>query len=203
MHLILATTNPHKAEEFAWLFQNHFPSSPWQITTLLDHPELPEPPETGETFEDNALQKARFIFQHTGLPTLADDSGLEVDALGGAPGVRSRRFSPEETAEANNRLLLARLDGVADRRARFVCALALVTEHGEATVRGVSEGHIATTHRGGAGFGYDPLFHADDLGGTTFAEADSASKNAVSHRGRAMARLPDLFQAAGLAVNAR
>jgi XTP/dITP diphosphohydrolase len=200
MRLILATTNRHKAEEFAWIFQSLFPDSSWQITTLLDHPDLPEPPETGETFEENALQKARFIYERTGTPTLADDSGLEVDALGGAPGVRSRRFSPEETAEANNRLLLSRLEGVTDRRARFVCALALVTEHGEATLRGVAEGRIATAHRGAAGFGYDPLFHSDDLGGATFAEAHAADKHAVSHRGRATARLPELFQAAGLST---
>jgi XTP/dITP diphosphohydrolase len=198
MRLILATTNRHKAEEFEWLFQNHFPAGAWHISTLLDHPDLPEPPETGETFEENALQKARFIYEHTGMPTLADDSGLEVDALGGAPGVRSRRFSPEETAEANNRLLLARLEGVADRRARFVCALALVTERGEATVRGVAEGWIATVHHGAKGFGYDPLFHSEDLGGTTFAEADPAAKHGVSHRGRATQRLPELFAAAGL-----
>lgn len=198
MRLILATTNRHKAEEFSWLFQRHFASTPWHISTLLDHPDLPEPPETGETFEENALQKARFIYERTGIPTLADDSGLEVDALGGAPGVRSRRFSPEETAEANNQLLLARLEGVTDRRARFVCALALVTAVGEATLRGVAEGRIATAHQGGAGFGYDPLFHSDDLGGATFAEADPAAKHAVSHRGRATARLPELFAAAGL-----
>lgn len=195
MELLFATTNAHKALEVRTLLAG----SGLTLTTLLDRHDVPEPPEDEDTFVGNALAKARFVHARTGVPVIADDSGLEVDALGGAPGVHSKRFSAEATHEANNRLLLERLDGVTDRRARFRCVLALVTADFEGTVDGTCEGSIAHAHLGTEGFGYDPLFVADDLAGHTLAEATLEQKNAVSHRGRAFRRLPELLAAAGLA----
>lgn len=154
-----------------------------------------EPPETGDTFVANALEKARWVHQRTGALVLADDSGLEVDALGGAPGVFSKRFSPEATAAANNALLLARLAGAVDRGGRFRCVLALVGEGGEATVDGRCEGWIAAAPRGTDGFGYDPLFVPRAHPDRTLAELSLEEKNRVSHRGIAFRRLPGLLRA--------
>jgi len=125
--LVLASNNAHKVIEV----QRVLEPLGYRLKPLADFPEIPDPPETGTTFEANALQKARFVFERTGLPTLADDSGLEVDALGGAPGVYSKRYTPEAIAETNNAKLLRELEGVTERSARFVCALALVTQKGE------------------------------------------------------------------------
>ncbi len=194
MKLLLASTNAHKRTEVAAILDG----GPVSIVDLSAFPAVPEPPEDGDTFEANALQKARFVYAATGLPTLADDSGLEVDALGGAPGVRSKRFTPEATAAANNAHLLALLGERPDRAARFVCALAVVGPQGEATLRGTCEGAIATAPRGAQGFGYDPLFLPDEALGRAMAELSMAEKNAISHRGRALARLADLLRAAGL-----
>ena len=151
--------------------------------------------ETAETFEGNALAKARHFHGRTGLPTVADDSGLAVDALGGEPGVRSRRWSGRADLHgaaldaANNALLLERLAGVADRRARFVCAAAWVAGGRELVRRGECVGRIALAPAAGVhGFGYDPLFVSDDLQ-RSFAEADRAAKARVSHRARAFAAL--------------
>jgi XTP/dITP diphosphohydrolase len=192
--LLLASTNAHKRTEVAAILDG----GPVSIVDLSAFPAVPEPPEDGDTFEANALQKARFVYAATGLPTLADDSGLEVDALNGAPGVRSKRFTPEATAAANNAHLLALLGERPDRAARFVCALAVVGPQGEATLRGTCEGAIATAPRGAQGFGYDPLFLPDEAPGRAMAELSMAEKNAISHRGRALARLADLLRAAGL-----
>jgi len=192
--LLLASTNAHKRTEVAAILDG----GPVSIVDLSAFPAVPEPPEDGDTFEANALQKARFVYAATGLPTLADDSGLEVDALNGAPGVRSKRFTPEATAAANNAHLLALLGERPDRAARFVCALAVVGPQGEATLRGTCEGAIATVPRGAQGFGYDPLFLPDEAPGRAMAELSMAEKNAISHRGRALARLADLLRAAGL-----
>jgi XTP/dITP diphosphohydrolase len=192
--LLLASTNAHKRTEVAAILAG----GPVSIVDLSAFPAVPEPPEDGDTFEANALQKARFVYAATGLPTLADDSGLEVDALNGAPGVRSKRFTPEATAAANNAHLLALLGERPDRAARFVCALAVVGPQGEATLRGTCEGAIATAPRGAQGFGYDPLFLPDEAPGRAMAELSMAEKNAISHRGRALARLADLLRAAGL-----
>ena len=194
MKLLLASTNAHKRTEVAAILDG----GPVSIVDLSAFPAVPEPPEDGDTFEANALQKARFVYAATGLPTLADDSGLEVDALNGAPGVRSKRFTPEATAAANNAHLLALLGERPDRAARFVCALAVVGPQGEATLRGTCEGAIATAPRGAQGFGYDPLFLPDEAPGRAMAELSMAEKNAISHRGRALARLADLLRAAGL-----
>lgn len=190
--LVVATTNAHKLDEIhAILAQAGLPGV--QVVGLDRWPELPEPPEDHDSFRDNALQKARFVHQRLGLPVVADDSGLEVDALGGAPGVRSKRFTPQATAASNNARLLAELTGVQDRRARFRCVLALVTDRGEATADGTCEGRIAQAPRGDAGFGYDPLFLPDDHPGATLAELSADQKNAISHRGRAFRQLPALW----------
>ena len=187
--LVLASNNAHKLEEVGRMLE----PLGIDVRPLAEFPDVPEPPETAETFEENALQKARFVFERTGLPTIADDSGLEVDALDGAPGVHSKRFTPEATANSNNARLLLELDGEHQRAARFVCALALVTTSGERTVRGTVEGEIATTPRGKGGFGYDPLFLPTEAPGKTMAELTPSEKDTISHRGRALRELPAML----------
>jgi XTP/dITP diphosphohydrolase len=153
--------------------------------------DVPEVIEDAETFIGNAAKKAREVSIATGFPALADDSGLEVDALGGAPGVYSARYAGEPHSDsANNAKLLAALSGVADRRARFRAVLALADGAGPLgadiiTAEGPCEGPILTAPRGTGGFGYDPLFFAPELG-MTFAEAGVGSKSELSHRARAM-----------------
>jgi XTP/dITP diphosphohydrolase len=187
--LILASNNAHKLREIRRIL------GPLriQVAPLSDYPEIPDPPEDQDSFEGNALQKARFVAQLTGLPVVADDSGLEVDALNGAPGVRSKRFTPEALAETNNTRLLKELTGSQDRRARFVCALALVDGTRESVVRGTVEGTIATTLQGVGGFGYDPLFLPDATPGRSMAELTPREKDAISHRGHAFRQLPGLL----------
>ncbi|MEO6776247.1 MAG: RdgB/HAM1 family non-canonical purine NTP pyrophosphatase [Kofleriaceae bacterium] len=152
---------------------------------------VPEVIEDADTFAGNAAKKAREVSAATGLPALADDSGLEVDALGGAPGVYSARYAGEAHGDsANNAKLLAALAGIADRRARFRAVLALADVTGPlgaeiVTADGTCEGTILTAARGTGGFGYDPLFFAPELG-MTFAEAGVGSKSELSHRARAM-----------------
>lgn len=149
--------------------------------------------EDGDTFADNALLKARAYHEAFGLPALADDSGLVVDALGGAPGVRSSRYAGEEASDAdNNAKLLAALSNVVshDRTARFRCAVAYVDAEGAATMAaGACEGRMLTAPRGSGGFGYDPLFAPDAAPGRSMAELDVADKNAISHRGAALRAL--------------
>lgn len=192
MKLLFATTNAHKAEEVRAILAH----TSIELETLDQHPELGEPPETGNTFEHNALQKARYVFERTGLPTIADDSGIEVDALNGRPGVHSKRYSAEATHEANNTKLLGELDNLPSeqRTARFRCVLALITSAGEGTVDGRCEGTIATELSGEGGFGYDPLFLPTEAPGRSMAELSMSEKNAISHRGRAFARLPELLE---------
>lgn len=188
--LVLASNNAHKLEEFSRILQ----PLGVRLQPLSDFPELDDPPEDAFTFEENALSKARYVFEQTGLPCIADDSGLEVDALDGAPGVRSKRFTPEATAASNNAELLRRLDGVTRRSARFVCALALVTAQGERVHRGTVEGQIADQARGSGGFGYDPLFLPDDQPGRAMAQLKPEEKDAISHRGRAGQHLPAMLE---------
>ncbi len=188
---VLASNNAHKVEEVSRMLSY----LGVRVRPLGEFPHVTEPPETCDTFEGNALQKARFVFHHTGLPTLADDSGLEVDALGGAPGVHSKRFTPEATAKANNEKLLRVLSGEENRTARFVCALALVTARGEQCKRGTVEGTISLEIRGSQGFGYDPLFLPDEAPGRTMAELTAEEKDAVSHRGNALRLLPGMIAA--------
>jgi len=183
VRIVIATSNPGKFMEIASFLEDTgvVPSS------LEDFPGIPEIEENGATFMENALIKARAVCSYTGVASLADDSGLEVDALGGRPGVMSARFAP--TTPERNEKLLELLEGVEDERrtARFVCALAFVRPDGfEWTTLGVCEGRITRKPAGAEGFGYDPLFFYEPLG-KTFAELPRGLKNEISHRGRALA----------------
>ncbi|MBZ5729208.1 MAG: RdgB/HAM1 family non-canonical purine NTP pyrophosphatase [Acidobacteriia bacterium] len=182
-----ATGNAGKLGEFRLAARAFSAGPPVAIELLPGFQELPPCVETGATFEENAAIKARHYGRYAPGLLFADDSGLEVDALAGAPGVYSARFSgPQATAESNNRLLLEKLRGVRNRAAHFVCALALV--EGARTLgvwRGTVEGVILDEPRGTGGFGYDPLFYCPALG-CTFGEAGEEQKLSVSHRGRAM-----------------
>lgn len=190
MKLVIATKNRGKAREIAELL-DHFHV---RLQTMDAYPEIGEIPETGTTFEENALIKARAVASMTGMTAMADDSGLEVDALDGAPGVYSARFSgPQATDASNNVLLLSRLKDVPweARTARFVSVIAVhapVAGGKELLARGVWHGRITMEPRGRNGFGYDPLFLDEELR-LTSAEMDAAQKNARSHRGAALRML--------------
>jgi XTP/dITP diphosphohydrolase len=155
---------------------------------LVEGLEWPDVEESGDTLEENALLKARAVAAATGLPAVADDTGLEVASLGGAPGVHTARYAgPGAGYAANRRALLAALEGVADRRARFRTVVALVIPGaGEVLAQGVLEGQITREERGSGGFGYDPVFEVE---GRTLAELGEDHKNRISHRARALAAL--------------
>ena len=194
--VVIASRNEHKIDEMRRIL--HEAGLSLDLVGIQEFPDLPDVDETGETFAENALLKAREICAFTGLPAIADDSGLCVDALGGMPGIFSARWSGTHGNDlANLQLLLAQISHVAsDRRtASFRCAAAIVTPGGvEKVVEGVMAGRLIDTPRGTNGFGYDPIFIADGYSITT-AEMDSASKDAISHRGRAIAALaPTLSQ---------
>jgi XTP/dITP diphosphohydrolase len=182
VRLVLATRNPHKAREFAELLAPH------EIVALPGDVTLP--PETGDTFAANALGKARAAAAATGLPTIADDSGIEAAALGGAPGVRSARFAGEDATDEENLAKLLR-DAPAGSALAYVCALAYIDADGaEHIVEARCTGTLAARPRGEGGFGYDPAFLPDDIpDGRTMAEVDPAEKDAISHRGRAASAL--------------
>ena len=194
MNVVLATWNAHKVEEVREILAG----APFHVVCLADLPPIPEAPETGDTFVENALQKAHFVAARTSGIIVADDSGLEVDALGGAPGVHSKRFTPEATHAANNAKLLQVMDGATDRTARFRCVVAVVHGAEARTIEGACEGSILTAPRGDGGFGYDPLFAPADWNGRSMAELTTREKNAISHRGRAFRQLPDLLADLGL-----
>lgn len=185
MKVVLATKNAGKAMEIGRMLEG----SGVEIISLEGFPEVELPPETGKTMKENALLKARAAAGATGLPALADDSGLEVDFLGGAPGVYSARYSGEKAADEENwKKLLRELEGVpAERRAaRFRCAIALVGfDADEHLFEGVFEGLIAEAPRGTGGFGYDPVFFVPEAGRTA-AELAPDEKNRISHRARAL-----------------
>jgi XTP/dITP diphosphohydrolase len=199
---VVATANPHKVEELAALFAG------LDATLVAKPPTVTMPEETGNTFLANARLKARAIAAATGGIALADDSGLEVDALGGDPGVFSARYAGVDGAgadAANNAKLVAELAGIhgPNRRARFRCVLALVAPDGrEVTAEGRIEGFVLDAPRGAGGFGYDPLFRpeTDNAAGRSFAEYAAAEKNAVSHRGRAAERLCEALTRLGRLV---
>jgi len=184
---VLASNNAHKIQEVERVLH----PLGYRLSPLKEFPEIPEPPETGTTFEANALQKARFVFERTQKPTLADDSGLEVDALDGRPGVYSKRYTPEATARSNNKKLLEEMAHASNRSARFVCALALVTSTGERVWRGTVEGVVGALERGDHGFGYDPVFLPNARPGKTMAELTAQEKDAISHRGAALEQLAE------------
>lgn len=183
MHtLIFATSNPNKVKEIKAFFADMDVS----IQSLLDYPDIPEAPEPYETFHENALGKASFLQQYMSGIIISDDSGLEVEHLNGRPGVHSKRYSPEGTAETNNSLLLHEMSGVANRSARFICVMAILNESEHHFIEGICSGTIDTQLRGTEGFGYDPLFLPDAYPGRSMAEISMTEKNAISHRGRAL-----------------
>jgi XTP/dITP diphosphohydrolase len=182
MKIVLATHNAHKVVELRRI-----------LGEQLDGLELvaydgPEPIEDGETFEQNALIKARAAARHTGLPAIADDSGISVAALGGAPGIHSARYAGTRDDADNYRLLLKNLGESEDRSAEFVCAAAFVDREFEHAVRGVWTGTVLHAPAGMGGFGYDPVFRPDGLE-VASAELTADEKNAISHRSRAFAAL--------------
>jgi XTP/dITP diphosphohydrolase len=185
--VVLATNNAHKLAELRRIVTEAAPDI--EVLGLADLPRYPEPAETGRTFADNALLKARACLAATGLPALADDSGLEVDVLNGMPGVRSARWAGPQASDAdNNSLLLRQLYDVPpdQRSARFVCAMAAVLPNGAEHVRlGIMSGRLTEAPVGDNGFGYDPLFVADGQT-VTNAELSPAAKDAISHRGQAI-----------------
>jgi XTP/dITP diphosphohydrolase len=198
MKLVIATRNAHKLEEIRAIFDFPFDSAQGghnlEVLSAFDFPEIPDVIEDGDTLEANAIKKAVEIAKATGYWAMADDSGLEVDALGGAPGVYSARYAGEECSyAANNEKLLHELAGAADRSARFRTVIALSDSDGNAkTVEGACPGVIIEELRGSNGFGYDPLFVPDGYT-KTFAELDSEVKNRISHRARALQKAHDAW----------
>jgi XTP/dITP diphosphohydrolase len=184
--LVLATANRAKGRELAALLAG----LPYRIQDLSAYPGVELPPEGESSYAENALGKARAVTAATGALALADDSGIEVDALGGRPGVRSARYGgPDLTDPERNALMLRELEGVpaARRTARYRAVIAMTAPDGrEATVEGSVEGMLLDAPRGQGGFGYDPIFYYPPLG-ATFAEIPAEAKHAVSHRGRAVA----------------
>lgn len=191
--LVLATNNQGKVNELAELLKD----LNVMILSLKDFPDIPEVIEDGETFAENALIKASAVCRATGILTLADDSGLEVDALNGAPGVYSARFAgPQKNDADNNQKLLSLLVEIPEekRTARFRCSIALMTPEGmEKVFEGTCEGYIGQELRGKQGFGYDPLFYLPEFG-KTFAELDLNIKNNISHRGKAFSKAVEYLQ---------
>jgi XTP/dITP diphosphohydrolase len=183
--LVVASKNPDKIQEIEDVLGATGLAG--EIVRGLDWPEVEE---TGETLEENALLKARAVMEVVGLPAVADDTGLEVLALGGQPGVKTARFAGADATYSDNvRLLLEKLDGVEDRRARFRTVVALVMPDGaEMVVDGSLDGVIAERVRGSGGFGYDPVF---EVNGKTLSEMGMEEKNKVSHRARALRSLAD------------
>jgi XTP/dITP diphosphohydrolase len=185
LRIFCATTNPGKLREFRLALADSF-----EVEPLAGLNGIPPCEETGATFEENAVQKALYYSRHCDGLLFVDDSGLEIDALGGAPGVYSARYAGEGASDgANNRLLLERMQGVADRSARFVCVVALAKAGRLVrTFRGDVEGELTDAPRGSNGFGYDPLFFYAPFG-CTFGEAPLERKMEVSHRAKALRAL--------------
>lgn len=184
--IVFATNNPHKLEEIRAIMDGRY-----RVLSLNDIGCHDDIPETAETLEGNALIKARYIKEHYGYDCFADDTGLLVDALGGAPGVYSARYAtPGHDSAANMALLLHNMEGKTDRSARFITVIALIIGGNELTFEGRVEGEILTAPRGNDGFGYDPVFKPAESQ-LSFAEMSAEAKNEISHRGRATAQLID------------
>jgi len=184
LQIVLATHNRGKMKEMA----ENLAHLPVEILTLGSFPKIGDIPESGDTLKENAFIKAETVHRLTGLPALADDTGLEVDALGGAPGVHSARYAGADTTfEDNCRKMLKELDGLPQKKrtARFRTVIAFVNGNEKAWTEGVAEGQILEERRGIGGFGYDPLFYYPPLK-MTFAELNSTEKNSISHRGKAL-----------------
>lgn len=184
MKIVFATNNAHKLAEVRAVLGEGF-----ELVTLREVGITEDIPETGATLEENASQKARYVYERTGLDCFADDTGLEVEALRGAPGVRSARYATYgHDFAANNRKLLDELQGEDNRRARFRTVISLIRGGEEQRVEGIVRGSIALSEAGCGGFGYDPLFIPEGYD-VTFAEMSANEKNSISHRGRAVAEL--------------
>ena len=183
MKIVFATANAGKLREAAEVLGPDF-----EIVSLAQAGITEEIPETGKTLQENSLQKATYLFERTGLPCFADDTGLEVDALGGAPGIYSARYAgPGHDHQANMDKLLKELGATEERRARFKTVVTLILADGQPRFfEGTCEGNIARAKRGNGGFGYDPVFLPDAYPGRTLAEVSEEEKNAVSHRGQAI-----------------
>lgn len=189
MELVFATNNAHKLEEVRQILGERF-----EVLSLSDINCHDDIPETGDTFQDNALQKARYVKEHYGYDCFADDTGLEVKALNGAPGVHSARYAGDHDSEANMTKLLQELEKKQDRGAQFRTVIALLLNGQEVLFEGIVTGRIATErHYGESGFGYDPLFIPDGFT-ETFSQMSPENKNQVSHRGRAVRKLADYLK---------
>lgn len=186
MKIVIATNNKNKVREFKSLFKNI------EFLSLSDINYTKEIIEDGKTFEENALIKARQIAKELGVIAISDDSGLEVDALNGAPGIYSARYAGGHNDEDNNKLLLKNLEGVKNRKARYVCAICVCQPNLDyRIVRGTVEGRIIDERRGSEGFGYDPYFYVDEFK-KTFAEVSLEQKNTISHRARALRKIKEI-----------
>ncbi len=182
--IVFATNNQHKLEEIRRIIGDRF-----RVLSLKDIGCHEEIPETSDTLEGNAMQKARYVKEHYGYDCFADDTGLMVDALDGAPGVYSARYAgPGHDSEANVALLLGNLEGCGNRKAHFSTVIALIMDGEEVTFEGRVDGEILNERHGEGGFGYDPVFRPEECD-LSFAEMSADAKNAISHRGRATARL--------------
>ncbi|WP_430812723.1 MULTISPECIES: non-canonical purine NTP diphosphatase [unclassified Carboxylicivirga] len=188
MELVFATNNQHKLDEIQVLLGQHI-----KVLSLMDIGCSDEIPETGYTLEANALQKARYIYDRYGMNCFADDTGLEIDALNGAPGVYSARYAgPARDAEANMTKVLQELEGAVNRKARFRTVMALIIDGKFHQFEGCVEGDILSEQTGHAGFGYDPIFQPESYN-MSFAEMPLEEKNKISHRGRAVVKLVDFL----------
>lgn len=189
MKICFATNNQHKLREVQQMLGHGF-----EIVDLKSIGCEEELPETGDTMEANSLEKAAYVFNKYSIPCFADDSGLEVDVLGGAPGVYSARYAGlQRNNEDNIQLLLKNMAGQSNRKARFKAVVTLMTDEGPAAVTGIVDGKILTEKQGTDGFGYDPIFVPDGHQ-ETFAEMSATQKNSLSHRGRAIEKLAILLK---------
>jgi XTP/dITP diphosphohydrolase len=181
--LVFATNNKHKLEEVQALIGDKF-----QLRTLEEIGCLDDIPETGDTFRDNASQKSRYIWDRFKIDCFSDDSGLEVDALNGEPGVYSARYSGSRNSEDNLQLVMSKMKGMSNRSARFKCVISIILDGMEHLFEGSVEGEITNSRSGCAGFGYDPIFKPQGHD-VSFAEMSAEEKNKISHRGRAVEKL--------------
>lgn len=188
--LVFATNNAHKLEEIRAILGNSI-----EILSLADIHCHADIPETADTLEGNARQKSRYVYEHYGLDCFADDTGLEVESLGGAPGVYSARYADGQghDSQANMNKLLKEMEEKNDRKAQFRTIISLIEKGEERQFEGIVKGQITREKRGESGFGYDPIFQPDDYE-TTFAELGSDIKNRISHRARAVAALCDYLR---------
>lgn len=181
--LVFATNNKHKLEEVQALIGDKF-----QLKTLDEIGCLDDIPETGDTFSDNASQKSQYIWERFKIDCFSDDSGLEVDALNGEPGVYSARYSGSRDSEENLQLVMSKMKGINNRSARFKCVISIILDGKEHLFEGSVEGKITNSRSGSAGFGYDPIFKPQGYD-VSFAEMSAEEKNKISHRARAVEKL--------------